>query len=105
MDTNASALSVQLQIIRVVLAVIAYRVWNFRAMDVSRAFSGGSGRLKRDAYVDLPEGVGIINIARKLLKPLYGLSTACKYRYKTIMGFLAKWRVCACGGGGDYFPG
>ena len=37
-DTDASAPTVQLQIIMVVLAVIAYRKWDFRVMDVSRAF-------------------------------------------------------------------
>ena len=37
-ETSASPPSVQLQSIRVVLAVIAYRKWNFRAMDVSMAF-------------------------------------------------------------------
>ena len=35
-------------------------------------------------------GVANSNIARKLLKPLYGLSTACKDWYKTIRDFLAK---------------
>ena len=38
LDANASAPTVQLQSIRSVLAVIAYRRWDFRAMDVSRAF-------------------------------------------------------------------
>ena len=38
-EPNASAPTVQLQIIRLCLAVIAYRKWNFRVMDVSRAFS------------------------------------------------------------------
>ena len=37
-DATASGPTVQLQIIRVLLAVIAYRKWNFRAMDVSMAF-------------------------------------------------------------------
>ena len=35
-ETNASAQTVQLQIIRVVLDIIAYVKWNFRVMDVSR---------------------------------------------------------------------
>ena len=39
-ETNASAPAVQLQSIRAVLAVIAYRRWNFRAIDVSRSFRG-----------------------------------------------------------------
>ena len=39
-EPNASAPTVQLQSIREALAVIAYRRWNFRAMDVSRAFCG-----------------------------------------------------------------
>ena len=37
-ETDASAPTVQLQSIRAVLAVIAYLRWNFRAIDVSRAF-------------------------------------------------------------------
>ena len=37
-ETNASAPTVELKIIRVVLAVIGYRRWYFRAMDVSRSF-------------------------------------------------------------------
>ena len=35
---NASAPTVKLQRIRLFLDVIAYRKWNFRAIDVSRAF-------------------------------------------------------------------
>ena len=35
-ETNASSPTVPLQIIRVVLGVIAYRKWDFRAMNVSR---------------------------------------------------------------------
>ena len=54
-ETNASAPTVQLQSIMSVLAVVAYRMWNFRAMDVSRAFRG-PGALKRDAYARPPEG-------------------------------------------------
>ena len=38
-ESNASAPTVPLQSIRLCLAVIAYRMWNFRVMDVSRAFS------------------------------------------------------------------
>ena len=37
-ETNASAPTSQLQSIRVVLAAIAYRRWDFRAMGASRAF-------------------------------------------------------------------
>ena len=37
-ETNASAPTVQLQRIRVALAVFAYRKWNSRTMDVPRAF-------------------------------------------------------------------
>ena len=37
-ETNASAPTVQLQIIRAVKDFIAYRKWNFRAMGVSGAF-------------------------------------------------------------------
>ena len=41
-ETNSSAPTVQLQIVRALLAVIAYRKCNFRAMDVSREFRGQS---------------------------------------------------------------
>ena len=51
--SNASAPTVQLQSIRMWIAVIAYRKWGFRVMDVSRAFLR-SGHLGRDAYVQLP---------------------------------------------------
>ena len=53
-----------------------------------------SGPLRRDTYVKLPEGVEKGNIARKLLKPLYGMSTACKDWYGAIRNFLAN----ECGG-------
>ena len=52
--------------------------------------------LKRDAYVKLPPHthtrVEKDNVDRKLLKPLYVLSTACKDWYKTIRHFLATQR-------------
>ena len=86
-DPTAPAPTVQLQSIVLRLAVIADRKWNFRVMDVSRAFSM-SGPLKRDTYVKLPAWVEKDNVARKLLKPLYGLSTACKDWYRTIRDFL-----------------
>ena len=85
-ETNATAPAVQLQIPRSVLAVIAYRRWNFRAVDVSRGFLR-SGPLKSDTYAKLPGGVANGNVSRKLLNPLYGLSTACKYRCGTIRDF------------------
>ena len=91
-ETNASDPTVQLQSIRAVLAVIAYRMWNFRAMDVSRVFSR-SVPLKLDTYAKPPDGSRSSNIARKLLKPLYGLSTACKDWCERIRDFLAKERV------------
>ena len=46
-ETNASAPKVELQRIRAVLALIAYRWWGFRAMDVPMAFSR-PGPLKLD---------------------------------------------------------
>ena len=52
---NSSAPTVQLQSIMVVLAVIAYRKWNFRVVDVSSAFLRGDP-LKRETYLELPEG-------------------------------------------------
>ena len=51
-----------------------------------------SGLLKRDTCLELPDGGEKGNIARKLLKPLYGLCTACKGRCETIRDFLAKGR-------------
>ena len=62
-EANASAPTAQLQIIRVALAVIAYRMWDFRAMGVARSFLR-SGPLKRDAYARLPGGVEKGNVAR-----------------------------------------
>ena len=93
MGKNAASPTVQLQSIRIVLAVIAYRKWNFRVMGVSRAFLR-SEPLGRDTYVKLPEGVEQENVAWKLLKPLYGLSTACKDWYRTLRNFLIE----ECGG-------
>ena len=58
-------------------------------MGISRSFPI-SDPLKRDAYVKLPDGVENGNAARKLLKPLYGLSTACEDWCGTIRYFLAK---------------
>ena len=49
-DNAAAAPTVQLQSIRIALAVIANRKWNFRVMDVSRAFLR-SKPLERDTYV------------------------------------------------------
>ena len=54
-ETNASAPTVQLQIMRAVLAVIAYRRWDFRAIGVKRAFLM-SQPLKLDTYANLPDG-------------------------------------------------
>ena len=54
--------------------------------------------LKRDTYVKLPQWAEKDNVARKLLKPLFVLSTACKDWYKNIRDFLAI--VCVCVGGG-----
>ena len=53
---NESSVTVQLQISIVVLAVVAHRKWNFRVMDVSRAFLR-SRPLKRDTCVKLPDWV------------------------------------------------
>ena len=63
------------------------------ALDVSRAFLR-LVHLRRDTYVQLPKGAEKDNVAWKLLKPLYGLSTTCKDWYKTIRNFLSK----GCGG-------
>ena len=88
-ESNASSPTVQLQIIRMRLAVTAYRKLNFRAMDTSRAFPM-SGPLKRDAYLKLPVGVEKDNAARALLKPPYGLSAACKDWYDAVRDF---WKM------------
>ena len=58
-------------------------------MDVSRALLR-SVPLKRDTYVKLPDVVEKENSARNLLKPLYGMSTACKGWHETIRDFLEK---------------
>ena len=52
-------------------------MWNFRVIDVSRAFVR-SDTLESDAYPQLPRGVEMGTIARKLLKPVYGLVTSGK---------------------------
>ena len=57
-------------------------------MGVSRAFLRPEP-LKLGAYAKLPDAVEQENAARGLLKPLYGLSTACKDWYETIRDFLA----------------
>ena len=56
-EANASSQTAQLQSLRMCLAVIAYRMWNFRSVDGSRAFVR-SGPLERDAYSQLPRWVG-----------------------------------------------
>ena len=91
--TNTSAPTVRLHISRVVLAVIAYREWDLRAMGVSGAFSM-EALLRRDAYAKLPDGVAKGNISRGLLKPLCGLGTVRKDGCVTIRDFLAN----ECGG-------
>ena len=53
-ESNAYATTVQFQSIRLLLAVIAFRKWDFRAMDVSRAFMR-SEPFKRGTYVQLPK--------------------------------------------------
>ena len=53
-ESNASAPTVQLQRIRLCLAAISYRKWDFRVMGVLRAFLR-SEPLKRDTYVQLPK--------------------------------------------------
>ena len=70
-ETNASEPTVQLQIIRLFLAVIGCREWNFSAVGVSRAFLT-SEPLKRGTYARLPDGVEKDNVARKLLKNFMG---------------------------------
>ena len=67
-EPNASAPTVQLQRIRLRLAVIAYLKWNFRVMDVSGAFLR-SGLLARQAYTKLPRGKEEDNVAWDLTKP------------------------------------
>ena len=98
-EPNASAPKVQLQIIRLCLAVIAFRKWDFGVMDVSRAFLR-PGPLKRETYVQLPKGVEDDRVSWKLSKPLYGLSTSCKDWYKAIRDFLSEECVCVCVWGG-----
>ena len=93
METNASSPTAQLQSIMVVLAVIAYRRWDIRAMDVSMAFLM-SWLVKRATYAKLPDGAGKDNMAWEILRPLYGMSTSCKGSYETIRDFLAG----ECGG-------
>ena len=61
-------------------------MWGFRAMDVSGAFLTPQP-LKRDTYAKPPDGVEMGNVAWGLSTPLYGLSTAWKYWYASIMGF------------------
>ena len=91
-ESNASSPKAQLQRLRMCLSVIARRTWNFRAMGASRAFLR-SEPLKRDTYVKLLQWAEKDNVARKLLKPLYGLGTACKDWYRAIRNF----RACECG--------
>ena len=54
-DANASSPPAQLQSIMVFVAVIAYRRWDFRAMDVSRVFLMDEP-LERAKYVELKDG-------------------------------------------------
>ena len=88
-ETNASAPTVKLQIIRAVAAVIAYRKLNFRAMDAPCAFLM-DGHLKREEYAKLPDGVEKENIAPDQLKPLYGTGTARKDWCETARDFPAE---------------
>ena len=90
-ETNASVPTVQLHRILVALAVIAYRRWDFRAMDAPGDFLR-SEPLKRDTYAKLPDVVEKGNIERKLLKPMYRLSTSCKHWCATIRDFRANAR-------------
>ena len=92
-ESNASSPTVQLQSLRMCLSVIAYRKWNSRAMNVSRAFVR-SGPLELDTYAQLPRGVEKGNISWKLLKPVYGLRAAGKDRGGNIRNIAAK----ECGG-------
>ena len=82
---NAAAPTVQLQSIRIALAVIAHRKWNFRAMGDSRAFLR-SKPLERD-ICETTGWSGTENAAWKLIKPLYGLSTTCKDWYRALRIF------------------
>ena len=77
------------------LSVIAYGKWNFRVIDASRALLR-SEPLKRDTYAKLPEWVEESNVVRNLLKPLYGISTACKDWCGAVRDFLANECVCVC---------
>ena len=75
------------------LDVIAYRKWNFRVMGVARAFVM-SEPLERDAYAQLPRGLGKDKISWKLLKPVYGLGASGKDWDGNIRNILSK----ECGG-------
>ena len=93
-ETNAPAPTVQLQRIRAVLGVIAYRKLNFRVTNVSRAVLI-SEPLKRETYTTLPSGVEKENAACDLSKPQYCLRTSYKDWCEASRDFLAE----ECGGG------
>ena len=91
LETNASAPTVQLRSIRVVLAVIAYIKWNSREMDVSMSFLR-SGPLKRETYAGISNVVEKENVAWGLLKPMYGIITSREVGRKSSRDFLEEER-------------
>ena len=73
--------TVQLQSLRLWIAVIAYRKWDFRVTGAPMAFLR-SEPLKRDTYPQLPKVADGDTVGCELSKPMYGLSTTCKDWYK-----------------------
>ena len=67
-------------------------------MDVARAFLRSEPlerETERETYVQWPKGVEDDKVAWELMKPLYGLSTACNDGCET----LRKFPAGECGGG------
>ena len=80
--------TVQLESVRIIMAVSAVRNWEFGVIDVSRAYLQ-SANLEREVYVRPPKGAEKnANTYWKAKKPLYGLSDSTKNWTKTIQAWV-----------------
>ena len=80
--------TVQLESVRIIMAVSAVRNWEFGVIDVSRAYLQ-SANLERAVYVRPPRGAEKDkNIFWKAKKPLYGLSDSTKNWTKTVQAWI-----------------
>ena len=78
MEASVAAPTISLHTVRAIFAITPIVKWRVRIVDISRAFLQ-SGNLERELHMRPPRGAeNNSNLARKLIKPIYGLRGATK---------------------------